>query len=92
MSIPSSSAGVVGAIERVAPMLKRRWHANGLPLELANPSCGFYCQATGCSRAIVLCSDNRRIQENEWQILNDFVKASSLVTAWFRSLACVGAL
>jgi hypothetical protein len=38
------------------------------------------------------CSDNRRIWENEWQILNDFVKASSLVTPWFRRLACVGAL
>jgi hypothetical protein len=36
--------------------------------------------------------DNGPIPENEWQILNDFVKASSLVTAWFRRLACVGAL
>jgi len=34
-----------------------------------------------------LASANRRIQENEWQLLNDFVKASSLVTAWFRRLA-----
>jgi hypothetical protein len=83
----------VRAIECVAPMLIRRCHATEVPLKLADRSRGFYCQASGCSPAIAQCSDdNCQIQEKEWQILDDFVKASSLVTAWFRRLACVRAL
>jgi hypothetical protein len=38
------------------------------------------------------CGDKGRVPEKEWQILDDFVKASSLVTGWAPKIACFGAL
>jgi hypothetical protein len=58
---------------------------------LAAPADSIVRQPVAAMRFVLVC-DNGRIPENKWQILNDFVKASSLITAWFRSLAYVGAL